>query len=209
MMKVNSPPRCPNILRLLDWFELPTSYVLILELLDPCQDLAEFCEAQGGSLDEKLARKVTRQLLKALCHCEGRGVLHRDVKPENLLIQTQSHKVKLIDFGCGDLVKDSPYMYFAGTYEYAPPEWFKEKEYQAGPATVWSVGVTLFHLVCGFLPFTTREEIIQGQLHFSKQLSLECYELIRWCLSLNPEDRPTLEQIKLHPWIQSCRRKHK
>ncbi|RXN39246.1 serine threonine- kinase pim-3-like protein [Labeo rohita] len=67
------------------------------------------------------------QLISALRHCESRGVLHRDVKPENLLISTESHDIKLLDFGCGDLLKDSAYKYFAGTLEYAPPEWFRQR----------------------------------------------------------------------------------
>ncbi|XP_030621376.1 serine/threonine-protein kinase pim-1-like [Chanos chanos] len=203
MSMVNAAPHCSNILRLLEWFEQPSQFVLILELLEPCQDLAEFCEAQGGSLDENVTREVMKQLLRALRHCEKRGVLHRDVKPENVLILTDSHTVKLIDFGCGDLLQDCPYDYFAGTFQYAPPEWFLHSEYMAGPATVWSVGVTMFRLVCGFAPFTSSRQIIQSHLPFPQGPSAEFQDLIRWCLKENPEDRPTLKQMRRHRWSEA------
>lgn len=68
-------------------------------------------------MDESLAKKVLLQLITALKHCGSHGVLHRDVKPENLLISTESHDIKLLDFGCGDLLKDSAYKHFAGWFD--------------------------------------------------------------------------------------------
>ncbi|KAF4118632.1 hypothetical protein G5714_000683 [Onychostoma macrolepis] len=78
---------------------------IILEGPVPCQDLQSVRE-ENGCLDESLAKKVLLQLTTSLKHCESRGVLYRDVKPQNLLISTDSHDIKLLDFGCGDLVKD-------------------------------------------------------------------------------------------------------
>ncbi|KAL0158738.1 hypothetical protein M9458_046814, partial [Cirrhinus mrigala] len=112
MTLVNSAPACPNVLQLLEWFDHHRCYTMILERPVPCQDLQSFCE-ENGYLDESLAKKVLLQLISALKHCESRGVLHRDVKPEKLLISTESHDIKLLDFGCGDLLKDSAYKYFA------------------------------------------------------------------------------------------------
>ncbi|KAK2915898.1 hypothetical protein Q8A67_000272 [Cirrhinus molitorella] len=182
MTLVNSAPACPNVLQLLEWFDRRRRYIMILERPVPCQDLQSFCE-ENGYLDEGLAKKILLQLISALKHCESRGVLHRDVKPENLLISTESHDIKLLDFGCGDRLKDSAYKYFAGTIEYAPPEWFRQRCYHAGPATVWSVGVTLYNILCGCFPFR------------------ECRQLIRWCLSASASDRPTLDDIESHPWV--------
>ena len=116
MTRVTSAPACPSVLQLLDWFDRPRRYILILERPDPCQDLQSFCE-ENGCLDERLAKKVLVQLIAALKHCESRGVLHRDVKPENLLISTESQEIKLLDFGCGDLLKHLAYKYFAGEFE--------------------------------------------------------------------------------------------
>ncbi|RXN11492.1 serine threonine- kinase pim-3-like protein [Labeo rohita] len=90
MTRVNSAPACPNVLKLLEWFEHPGRYVMILERPDSCQDLHS-----------------------------------RDVKPQNLLICTDTNEIKLLDFGCGHLLKDSEYKEFAGTLSFAPPEWFR------------------------------------------------------------------------------------
>ncbi|XP_051771062.1 serine/threonine-protein kinase pim-2-like [Ctenopharyngodon idella] len=114
MTRVNSAPACPNVLQLVEWFDRPTEYIMILERPVPCQDLQSFYE-ENGCLDENLAKKVLVQLITALKHCESRGVLHRDVKPQNLLISTASHDIKLLDFGCGDLLKDSAYTSFSGS----------------------------------------------------------------------------------------------
>ena len=58
-----------------------------------------------------------------------------------------------------------------GTLEYTPPEWFLQRQYLAGPTTVWSVGITLYTLVCGLLPFTTIRETIKGRVHFPRGVS--------------------------------------
>lgn len=113
MTRVNSAPVCPSVLKLLEWFDHPGRYVMIQERPDPCQDLHRFCE-ENGCLDESQAKKVLLQLIAALKHCESRGIFHRDVKPQNLLICTDTSEIKLLDFGCGHLLKDSEYKEFAG-----------------------------------------------------------------------------------------------
>ncbi|XP_056315469.1 serine/threonine-protein kinase pim-3-like [Danio aesculapii] len=201
MTRVTSAPACPSVLQLLDWFDHPRRYILILERPAPCQDLQSFCE-ENGCLDERLAKKVLVQLIVALKHCESRGVLHRDIKPENLLISTESQDIKLLDFGCGDLLKRSAYKYFAGTPAYAPPEWFCRHRYNATPATVWSVGVTLYNILCDCFPFRgARRVTSRSRLTFPRSLSTECRQLIRWCLSAAPADRPSLDDLESHPWL--------
>ncbi|XP_057191464.1 serine/threonine-protein kinase pim-2-like [Triplophysa rosa] len=171
MIRVNSDPACPNILHLIEWFETPEHYIMILERPDPCKDLDKFCYEQGN-LEESQAKRVLVQLIRALKHCESKGVLHRDVKPQNILIRTDTHDIKLLDFGCGDLLNDSDYKMFAGTLDYFPPEWYRYRSYRAGPATVWSVGVTLYNILCGTLPFKNRKDIIRGRLRFTRDLSI-------------------------------------
>ncbi|NXO82084.1 PIM1 kinase, partial [Sitta europaea] len=69
-------------------------------------------------------------------------------------------------------------------------------------ATVWSLGVLLFEMVCGYPPFLSEDAIISGPLSFTPQLSPECQHLIRCCLSKHPMDRPQLEEILRHPWVR-------
>uniref|UniRef100_A0A3B3SEI1 Serine/threonine-protein kinase n=1 Tax=Paramormyrops kingsleyae TaxID=1676925 RepID=A0A3B3SEI1_9TELE len=193
MTIISLPSPCENVIKLIDWFVGVDEYIIVLERPDPCLDLHEFCASNGGFLSEDIAKHVLGQVLRALRHCQDSKILHRDLKPENLLIQTDTLEVKLIDFGCGDVWMDDTYREFAGTTAYAPPEWFLRREYLAGPATVWSVGVTLFELVCGYLPFRSKRAIVSGHLKFPPWVSPNCRDLIRQCLTRKVADRLKME----------------
>uniref|UniRef100_A0A674AS74 non-specific serine/threonine protein kinase n=1 Tax=Salmo trutta TaxID=8032 RepID=A0A674AS74_SALTR len=114
MQIVSRPPSCCYVLGLLDWFEEAERFILVLERPYPCMDLFDFIEELGGRVDECLARIIMIQVVLAVRHCRNRGVLHRDVKAENLLVQTDNLRVKLIDFGCGDLLRESSYRDYSG-----------------------------------------------------------------------------------------------
>ncbi|NXD44773.1 PIM1 kinase, partial [Copsychus sechellarum] len=89
-----------------------------------------------------------------------------------------------------------------GTREYYPPEWILSGCYHGQPATIWSLGILLCHLVCRHLPFKTRKDIVRGQLFFPPWVSQECQHLIRRCLCMDPADRPCLEDLVEHSWLQ-------
>ncbi|XP_041962661.1 serine/threonine-protein kinase pim-1-like isoform X2 [Alosa sapidissima] len=185
MTMVSQPSSCCNVLKLLDWFEEPFRYILVLERPSPCSDLFDFCGMFNGRLSEVQARQILRQVVEALIHCRNCGVFHRDVKSENILVNRNDWTVKLIDFGCGDLYKEAPYSNFAGTLNFCPPEYFLNGSYEASPATTWSVGVLLFELVCGDLPFEGRREIILNQPRFTTRVS-------------KGRDVPTVEMLTAH-----------
>ncbi|XP_036417220.1 serine/threonine-protein kinase pim-2-like [Colossoma macropomum] len=199
---MSQPPICNNIIQLIEWFNEPYRYILVLERPDPCTDLESFTDYFGGSIDEERACAIMLQVLEAVCQCCKRGVMHRDIKLENIVINTDTSDVKLIDFGGGDWIRKTGYNVFAGTFEYCPPEFLLKGRYHAKPATVWSLGVLLFRVVYGNLPFTEEEDIVDGLLYFKDGLSNECCNLIRWCLQYNPTRRPNLQQIKQHDWFR-------
>ncbi|XP_062865055.1 serine/threonine-protein kinase pim-3-like isoform X1 [Trichomycterus rosablanca] len=197
MRMVSRPPASPYVLKLLEWFDTPERCILILERPVPCVDLYQLM-LKTGRLRMQFARHVMRQVVLAVLHCRDRGVLHRDIKRQNVLLNTETLEVKLIDFGCGDLLKDTPYYTYSGTWEYSPPEWITKQKYYGCPATVWSLGVLLFFLVCGRLPFRSKKEITKGRLVFKPGVSDACCHLIEQCLKKKPSKRLTIGQILLH-----------
>ncbi|XP_066062053.1 serine/threonine-protein kinase pim-1-like [Chamaea fasciata] len=102
----------PGVVQLLEWLELPSEIVMVLEHPERCQDLQHFIRAQRF-LSEEVARELFRQVLEAVRHCTSCGVLHRDIKPENVLVDLVTRQAKLIDFGCGTYLQDTAYTQFA------------------------------------------------------------------------------------------------
>ncbi|XP_077029030.1 serine/threonine-protein kinase pim-1-like [Agelaius phoeniceus] len=190
----------PGVVQLLEWLELPNHIVMVLERPERCQDLQRFIGARRF-LPEEVARALFRQVLEAVRHCTSCGVLHRDIKPENILLDLHTGKAKLIDFGCGTYLQDTAYTHFAGTLSYSPPEWIQHQRYHGEAATIWSLGLLLCHLVMGKHPFRRGQEIIRGRILFPQWLSQECQDIIKRCLSMQPSDRPSLEELFCHPWV--------
>lgn len=112
----NQGPSCRHIIELLDWQDHPKKYVMVLECPLPCIDIHSFWEYHGSLFSEELACHFTWQVIDAAAVCSSRGVFHWDIKMSNLLVNTETLEVKLIDFGCGDLLKSSSYKTYSGMY---------------------------------------------------------------------------------------------
>ncbi|KAL6487814.1 hypothetical protein MHYP_G00044400 [Metynnis hypsauchen] len=189
---------------LLEWCELQDKLVIVMERPVPCKDLIDYVYDSGRCLLEEEGKVILRQLVEGIIGIHSKGVLHRDIKPDNILIQSDPEglHVRIVDFGCGTFLKEGPYTSYYGTSDYTPPEWFLENSYQAEPCTVWQIGAVLFFMLVGHLPFYSSEEIISKEPDIQCQLSQECEDLLRSCLDKQSESRPSLQDILQHPWLQ-------
>ncbi len=194
-----------GIAQLLECAETP-QYVYII---------MEYCA--GGSLldyvrgkrrlSENEACLLFQQLLAALQHCHGRGVVHRDIKLENVLLDGHGG-VKLIDFGlCGYYVHDKPLRCHCGSPSYAAPEIVSRQDYMAGPVDVWSAGIVLFAMLAGYLPFQAKDKksltskILKAAWTPPSCASPAAVDLLEKMLTLDPQVRICLNKIWEHPWV--------
>ncbi|KAJ8364629.1 hypothetical protein SKAU_G00134600 [Synaphobranchus kaupii] len=197
-------PAPKGIVRLLEWFKLPTEVLLVLERPVPCEDLFDYVSNRGVHLGEEETKVIMRQLLEAVQVIHDRGVVHRDLKPENVLIESDSSHLQahLIDFGCANLLRERPFTNFCGTTLYTAPEWFMENKLHGVSSTVWQLGMIMYEILHLRRPFSNADEIIQKPLMLRKDLSAECQHLLQWCLDKQPQGRPTVKEILQHPWLQ-------
>jgi len=193
----------PGVIRFLDYFNVGDCYYIVMERFNS-KDLFDFI-TDKGPLTESLARDLFKQILKTVTECLQLGVVHRDIKDENILVDLNTFNIKLIDFGSGSLYeKDKIYTEFKGTRVYSPPEWVGGQCYKAEGLTVWSLGILLYDMVCGDIPFQCDHQILSAKLCWSpkQRLSQEVKSLIAGCLTVSPSQRLTLEEVAKHSWLE-------
>jgi len=197
---LHSVQNVDGVIKLLDFYERSDSFIYVMERPSDCKDMFDFI-TEKKYLSESLARTFFRQIVETVLACHSKGVIHRDIKDENILVDMVTGKLKLIDFGSGALMKEEAFTDFDGTRVYAPPEWLLSGHYHGAPATVWSLGVLLFDMVCGDIPWEKDTQICTSPLLFTRKLSPECRDLITQCLTRHVPDRMNINNILQHPWM--------
>ncbi|CAF3368894.1 unnamed protein product [Rotaria socialis] len=195
-----------GVIHVYDYFENADHWILVMERLRNCQDLFDYLESRDrGRLNEAGAKKFFQQLVQINLAMIRKGVVHRDIKSENILVDLDTDSLVLIDFGASAIYKSaaSHYSDFHGTKQYKSPEYILKKRYTGVPSTVWTLGVLLYDMVCGNLPFESEEDITGHKLTLKSYLSPELKNLIQRCLAQNPDRRPSLEAVLEHPWLKN------
>lgn len=193
----------PGVIRMHEYIVNQKGLLIAMDQPTPGMDLFQYINAYGP-LPETTARIFFYQIVEAVQACCKVGIVHRDIKEENIIVDIAAQQLKLIDFGCAALLKESPYKDFMGTPEYAPPEWYLERQYHAIPATVWTLGMLLYAMVNGEAPFGNRIEIFYNYPQWRRnEISRDCRALILSCLTLRPKNRPSLEDILTHSWLSN------
>uniref|UniRef100_A0AAZ3NWD5 Maternal embryonic leucine zipper kinase n=1 Tax=Oncorhynchus tshawytscha TaxID=74940 RepID=A0AAZ3NWD5_ONCTS len=200
-----------HVCRLYHVIETDTRIYMILEYC-PGGELFDYIIAKDR-LSEEETRVFFRQIVSALAYVHSQGYAHRDLKPENLLID-EDHNLKLIDFGLCAKPKVTTLSWGLG-YElmtccaYAAPELIQGKAYIGSEADVWSMGVLLFALLCGYLPFdddncmVLYRKITRGSYNNPHWLSPGSILLLNQMMQVDPKHRVTIRQLLDHPWTMS------
>ncbi|XP_022237900.1 serine/threonine-protein kinase SIK2-like isoform X2 [Limulus polyphemus] len=164
--------------------------------------------ARHGRMPEAVAQKKFSQIVSAVQYCHNQCIVHRDLKAENLLLDDNMN-IKIADFGFSNYYSlDNLLTTWCGSPPYAAPEVFEGKKYVGPEIDVWSLGVVLYVMVCGTLPFdgsslqVLRERVLSGRFRIPYFMSSECENIIRRMLVLDPSKRFTIEYIKQHKWMQ-------
>ncbi|XP_053701945.1 MAP/microtubule affinity-regulating kinase 3a isoform X20 [Synchiropus splendidus] len=197
----------PNIVKLFEVIETERTLYLVMEYASG-GEVFDYLVAHGR-MKEKEARAKFRQIVSAVQYCHQKHIVHRDLKAENLLLDADMN-IKIADFGfSNEFTLGNKLDTFCGSPPYAAPELFQGKKYDGPEVDVWSLGVILYTLVSGSLPFDgqnlkeLRERVLRGKYRIPFYMSTDCENLLKRFLVLNPSKRGTLEQIMKDRWINA------
>jgi serine/threonine protein kinase len=225
LMRIRYNGGHPGICDLNENYEDENYYYLLIDFVSG-GELFDHLIAMGA-YSEKDAARLVREVASALSFLHGIGIVHGDLKPENLMLSTkrkEDSSVKLVDFGCATDVEDANYDIDPNssnrgkTPAYCPPEILTKVRDPISPAMdIWSLGIILYIMLTGLHPFdlnaNATDEEIESQI-LSKQtpplrdspitahLSSSAIDVIEKCMTWNPKDRVTAFELLNHPWVR-------
>eukprot|EP00316_Scyphosphaera_apsteinii_P024142 CAMPEP_0119308292 /NCGR_PEP_ID=MMETSP1333-20130426/9917_1 /TAXON_ID=418940 /ORGANISM="Scyphosphaera apsteinii, Strain RCC1455" /LENGTH=322 /DNA_ID=CAMNT_0007312025 /DNA_START=33 /DNA_END=1001 /DNA_ORIENTATION=+ len=205
----------PNVIALFEIYDEQKTMNLIMELVTG-GELFDRIVAKG-SYTEADAAKTIYALCDALHYLHQRNVVHYDLKPENILYSDPSDDatIKVADFGLAKVVSPKDLMKTAcGTPGYVSPEVLKQKGFNSGAVDIWSTGVILYILLCGFPPFYEEElpklfdQILHARYDFPSpfwdNISKGAKDLVAKMLELDTNKRLTAKQVMESEWVVQC-----
>ncbi|XP_030637165.1 MAP/microtubule affinity-regulating kinase 4 isoform X2 [Chanos chanos] len=199
--------RHPNIVQLFEVIETEKTLYLVMEYASG-GEVFDYLVSHGR-MKETEARAKFRQIVSAVHYCHQKNIVHRDLKAENLLLDADAN-IKIADFGfSNEFTLGNKLDTFCGSPPYAAPELFQGKKYDGPEVDIWSLGVILYTLVSGSLPFDgqnlkeLRERVLRGKYRVPFYMSTDCEGILRRFLVLNPSKRCTLEQVMKDKWMNT------
>lgn len=198
--------RHPHIVQLYEIIETSKELYLIMEYASEGELFDYIISRQR--VKESEASLLFQQIIAGVEYMNKLSIAHRDLKPENLLLDKGS-VLKIVDFGLSNSYRAGEGLFTAcGSPCYAAPEMLQGMEYNGLSVDIWSCGIVLYAMLCGFLPFddpntaNLYKKIIKGEFQKPKFLSEPALELISGILNVNPSERFSIEQIKNHQWLK-------
>lgn len=195
----------PNVMQLYEVMATE-SYIWMVTELCAGGELYDYL-VERSTMPEPEARRIFGQLCLAVAYVHDRGIVHRDLKLENVLLDERCN-VKVGDFGFTREYEAKKLMEtFCGTTGYAAPEMLAGRKYTGQEVDIWSLGVILYALLCGALPFdddddnVMKSKIVKGEYDLPEELSEESRSLITSILQQDPCQRPSIKYILNHPWF--------
>lgn len=196
-----------NIIQLYSVIQTSTTIYLIMEY-SPGKELFEYIVSKRR-LAESEALEFFQQILSGVDYMHKNRICHRDLKPENMLLDS-NRNIKIIDFGLSNSYGKSDLLSTAcGSPCYAAPEMIAGNKYQGIKIDTWSVGIILYAMVCGYLPFEDTnndalyKKILEGKFAVPSFVSDSCKDLIKKILTVDPSKRISISQIREHPWFNT------
>ncbi|KAE9601541.1 putative protein kinase CAMK-CAMKL-CHK1 family [Lupinus albus] len=199
----------PNVVRLHEVLASKTKIYMVLEYVTGGELFYKI--ASKGKLSETEGRKLFQQLIDGVSYCHNKGVFHRDLKLENVLVDDKGN-IKITDFGLSALPQhlreDGLLHTSCGSPNYVAPEILANKGYDGATSDAWSCGVILYVILTGYLPFDDRniavlyQKIFKGDAQIPKWLSPGAQNMIKRILDPNPITRITMAEIKEDPWFK-------
>lgn len=194
------------VIRILEVFESEKNFLIVMEYAGG-GDLLHYVR-EKKRLREEEAKRIFKQIILGAIAIHQAGVLHRDFKLDNILLDASYSLIKICDFGVSKIVKEGDLILDqCGTPAYLAPEIIKNDGYTGFTVDTWSLGVVLYTILCGQIPFkaTNIEElhkvILLGNLEFPAELSDQAKNLISSMIVLNPLNRISLEDALKHEWF--------
>ncbi|GAB1603238.1 NUAK family SNF1-like kinase 1 isoform X1 [Argonauta hians] len=203
-IKIMSILNHPHIINVREVFENKEKIIMVMDYAAG-GELYDYVN-QNKPLPEREARKMFRQIVSAICYCHQNGVVHRDLKLENILLDWDNN-VKVADFGLSNFFSTSSALNtFCGSPLYTSPEIINGVPYRGPEADCWSLGVVLYTLVYGNMPFNGHDfKVLKKQIstgdYYEPTKSSSAAGLIRHLLTVNPERRASMEKIVQHWWV--------